>query len=80
MMITGTDEPHASNRAILAKNTSLGIAVAYPEVIQVGQTIYNQTGATIPVVLLWMGFYLSVSLSISFVVNWYNRRVQLVER
>ena len=64
----------------LAKNTSLGIAVAYPEVVAVGQTLYNQTGATIPVVLLWMFFYVSVSLFISAIVNWYNRRVALVER
>ncbi len=64
----------------LAKNTSLGIAVAYPEVVAVGQTLYNQTGATIPVVILWMLFYVSVSLLISAVVNWYNRRVRLVER
>ncbi len=64
----------------LAKNTSLGIAVAYPEVVAVGQTLYNQTGATIPVVLLWMLFYVSVSLFISAIVNWYNRRVALVER
>jgi general L-amino acid transport system permease protein len=64
----------------VAKNTSLGIAVAYPEVVAVGQTLYNQTGATIPVVLLWMLFYVSVSLSISAVVNWYNRRMRIVER
>jgi general L-amino acid transport system permease protein len=64
----------------LAKNTSLGIAVGYPEVVAVGQTLYNQTGATIPVVLMWMLFYVSVSLFISAIVNWYNRRVALVER
>jgi general L-amino acid transport system permease protein len=64
----------------VAKNTSLGIAVAYPEVVAVGQTLYNQTGATIPVVLLWMLFYVSVSLTISAIVNWYNRRMQIVER
>lgn len=64
----------------LAKNTSLGIAVGYPEVVAVGQTLYNQTGATIPVVTLWMLFYVSVSLFISAIVNWYNRRVALVER
>jgi general L-amino acid transport system permease protein len=64
----------------LAKNTSLGIAIAYPEVVAVGQTIYNQTGQTIPVVTLWMLFYVSVSLFISAIVNWYNRRMALVER
>jgi ABC-type amino acid transport system permease subunit len=64
----------------LAKNTSLGVAIAYPEVVAVGQTLYNQTGQTIPVVTLWMVFYVSVSLFISAIVNWYNRRVALVER
>lgn len=64
----------------LAKNTSLGIAVGFAELVSVGRTLYNQTGATVQVILFWMGFYLIVSLSISVVVNWYNRRVQLVER
>ena len=64
----------------LAKNTSLGIAVAYPEVVAVGQTLYNQTGATIPVVTLWMLFYVSVSLFISAIVNFFNNRMKLVER
>jgi len=64
----------------LAKNTSLGIAVGYAEVVAVGQTLFNQTGATIQVILIWMGFYLLVSLILSSIVNWYNRRVALVER
>jgi ABC-type amino acid transport system permease subunit len=64
----------------LAKNTSLGIAVAYPEIVQVGQTLYNQTGQSLPVVLVWMAFFLTVSLTISAVVNYFNRRMQLVER
>ena len=64
----------------LAKNTSLGIAVGYAEVTAVGQTLFNQTGATVQVVLIWMGFYLTVSLILSSIVNWYNRRVALVER
>lgn len=64
----------------LAKNTSLGIAVGFAEIVQSGQTILNQTGNAIQVVLIWMGFYLIVSLLISSVVNWYNRRLALVER
>lgn len=64
----------------IAKNTSLGIAVGYAEVVQVGQTLFNQTGATVQIILFWMGFYLLVSLTLSAIVNWYNRRVQLVER
>ena len=64
----------------LFKNTSLGIAVAFPDIVQVGQTIYNQTGQTFPVVLLWMGFFLSGSLILSAIVNYFNRRLKLVER
>ena len=46
----------------------------------VGQTVFNQTGASIQVILIWMGFYLMVSLTISAIVNYFNRRMQLVER
>lgn len=64
----------------LAKNTSLGTAVAYAEVVAVGFTLSNQTGQSLPIVLTWMVFYLTVSLSISVVVNYYNRKLALVER
>lgn len=64
----------------LFKNTSLGIAVAFPDIVQVGQTIYNQTGQTFPVVILWMGFFLIGSLILSSIVNYFNRRLKLVER
>lgn len=64
----------------LFKNTSLGIAVAYPEIVQIGQTVYNQNGQTIPVLLIWMAFFLVGSLLISAIVNYYNRRTKLVER
>ena len=64
----------------LAKNTSLGIAVAFADIVAVGVTIINQTGQSLPVVLVWMAFFLTVSLSLSAVVNYYNRRMQLVER
>ena len=46
----------------LTKNTSLAIAVGYSDIVQVGQTVYNQTGKTLPVVSIWMLFYLSLSL------------------
>ena len=64
----------------LAKNTSLGIAVAYAEVVAVGQTLFNQTGQALQVFVLWMAFYLTVSLVLSSVVNYYNRKLKLVER
>ncbi|HSJ28029.1 MAG TPA: ABC transporter permease subunit [Acidimicrobiia bacterium] len=64
----------------LAKNTSLGIAVAYPEIVAVGQTLANQTGQFMQTFLLWIVFYLAVSLTLSSIVNYYNRRLKLVER
>lgn len=64
----------------LAKNTSLGIAVAYPEIVAVGQTLANQTGQAMQTFLIWIVFYLLVSLVISGIVNRYNRRLALVER
>ncbi|HVR31201.1 MAG TPA: ABC transporter permease subunit [Acidimicrobiia bacterium] len=64
----------------LAKNTSLGIAVAYPEIVAVGQTLANQTGQAMQTFLIWIVFYLIVSLVLSGIVNRYNRRLALVER
>ena len=64
----------------LMKNTSLGIAVAFPEIVQVGTTILNQTGQSLPVVLVWMGFFVTLSLGISAIVNYYNRKMMIVER
>jgi general L-amino acid transport system permease protein len=64
----------------LVKNTSLAVAVGYSEIVQVGTTVFNQTGRTLPVVAIWMLFYLSCSLTISVVVNWFNIRMKLVER
>ena len=64
----------------LTKNTSLAVAVGMSDMVQVGTTVFNQTGRTLPVVAIWMLFYLSCSLTISVVVNWFNVRMQLVER
>ena len=64
----------------LTKNTSLAIAVGYSDVVQVGQTVYNQTGRTLEVVSIWMLFYLACSLTISVVVNFFNVRLRIVER
>jgi general L-amino acid transport system permease protein len=64
----------------LTKNTSLGIAVAFADITAVGFTLINQTGQSLPVVLVWMAFYLTLSLIISAIVNYYNRKMMLVER
>ncbi len=60
--------------------SSDSIAVGYSDIVQVGQTVYNQTGKTLPVVSIWMFFYLSCSLSISVIVNFFNVRMRIVER
>lgn len=72
--------PLGSQYLNLAKNTSLGIAVAYADIVQVGQTIFNQTGQSLAVFIIWMVFYSLVSLVLSGIVNYYNRKMQLVER
>lgn len=64
----------------LTKNTSLGIAVGYADVVNVGSTVLNQTGRALPVIAIWMLFYLSCSLTISVIVNWFNVRMKIVER
>jgi ABC-type amino acid transport system permease subunit len=64
----------------LAKNTSLGLAVAYADIVAVGFTIMNQTGQSLPVVVVWMAFFVTLSLVISSIVNYYNRKMMLVER
>ncbi|MCY4068063.1 MAG: ABC transporter permease subunit [Acidimicrobiaceae bacterium] len=64
----------------LTKNTSLALAIGYTDLVQVGQTVYNQTGKTLEVVSIWMLFYLACSLTISVVVNFFNVRLKIVER
>jgi His/Glu/Gln/Arg/opine family amino acid ABC transporter permease subunit len=64
----------------LFKNSSLAIAVGFSDIVQVGQTVFNQTGQSIPIFLVWMLFYSIGSLSLSSIVNYYNRKLALVER
>lgn len=64
----------------LAKNTSLGLAVAFADIVAVGFTAINQTGQSLPIVLVWMAFFVTMSLFISGIVNYYNRKLRLVER
>lgn len=58
----------------LAKNTSLGIAIGYPDLFNVFGTIANQTGRTLESIGIVMGIYLVMSLTISALVNQLNRR------
>ena len=70
--------PLASQYLNLAKNTSLAIAIGYPDLMSIGNTIINQTGQAIEVIAILMGVYLTMSLSISAFMIWYNARVALV--
>ena len=64
----------------LIKNSSLAAAVGYPELYNISGTIYNQTGRSLEMIAIMMVLYLSLSLITSALLNWYNARVQLVER
>ncbi len=73
--------PLTSQYLNLIKNSSLAIAIGYPDLFAVaGNTILNQTGRAIEVFSLVMLIYLSFSLLTSLIMNIYNRRVRLVER
>jgi general L-amino acid transport system permease protein len=72
--------PLTSQYLNLTKNSSLAVAIAYPELVAVGGTILNQTGKAIEIISMWMAVYLSLSLLTSALMNWYNARKRLVER
>jgi general L-amino acid transport system permease protein len=72
--------PLTSQYLNLTKNSSLAIAIGYPDLFRIGQTMANQTGQPVPVLILMMGTYLAISLVTSLIMNIYNRRVQVAER
>ncbi|WP_062014433.1 amino acid ABC transporter permease [Aureimonas sp. AU4] len=72
--------PLTSQYLNLTKNSSLGLAIGYPELVAVGSTVLNQSGQSIEVVVVWMTVYLTISVAVSLLMNWFNRRMKLVER
>lgn len=72
--------PLTSQYLNLAKNSSLAIAIGYPDIYFVASTTFNQTGRAVEVMLLLMVTYLTISLAISLVMNLYNKSVQVKER
>ena len=72
--------PMTSQYLNLTKNSSLAVAIGYPDLVSVVNTTLNQTGQAIEGILIIMGAYLTVSLSISVFMNWYNKHIALVER
>jgi general L-amino acid transport system permease protein len=72
--------PLISQYLNLTKNSSLAIAVGYPDLFYVGRTMINQAGRAVPVFIMIMAVYLTTSLTTSVLMNIYNRRIQFVER
>lgn len=72
--------PAASQYVSLFKNSSLGVAIGYPELFNISNTVTTLSGHAIECVLIMAGVYLLISLVISVVMNLYNRAVQIKER
>ncbi len=73
--------PLTSQILNLTKNSSLAVAIAYPDLVAVfAGTVLNQTGQAIEVIAITMGVYLVISLATSYAMNLYNARVAIVER
>jgi general L-amino acid transport system permease protein len=72
--------PLTSQYLSLTKNSSLAIAIGYPDIYFVASTTFNQTGKAVEVMLLIMITYLTLSLIISLTMNLFNRSVQIQER
>ncbi|MBR0824316.1 ABC transporter permease subunit [Bradyrhizobium manausense] len=72
--------PMTSQYLNLTKNSSLAVAIGYQDVVSIANTTLNQTGQAIEAIALIMAVFLTISLGISFFMNWYNARIALVER
>jgi general L-amino acid transport system permease protein len=73
--------PLTSQYLNLTKNSSLAVAIGYPDFVSVFTgTVLNQTGQAVEVILMTMGVFLAISLATSLFMNWFNRRMALVER
>ncbi|MBM6581563.1 ABC transporter permease subunit [Microvirga sp. BT689] len=72
--------PLTSSYLSLFKNSSLAIAIGYPDLVMVSNTTMNQTGQAIEGIAIFMLVYLGLSITISIFMNWYNSRVALKER
>ena len=72
--------PLTSQYLNLTKNSSLAVAIGYPDLYAIGGTILNQTGQAIEVVVVFMCVYLSLSIVTSLFMNWFNSKMALKER
>src|SRR5262249_39255773 len=71
--------PMTSQYLNLTKNSSLAVAIGYQDVVSIANTMLNQTGQAIEAIALIMAVFLTISLSISLFMNWFNARIALVE-
>lgn len=72
--------PLTSQLLNLTKNSSLAVAIGYPDFVQVAGTTINQTGQAVEGVALMMLVYLTLSLLTSAYMNWYNKKIAIIER
>jgi len=72
--------PMTSQYLSLTKNSSLAVAIGYPDLVSIANTTINQTGQAVEGIAMIMAVYLTISLIISALMNIYNRAVALVER
>jgi general L-amino acid transport system permease protein len=73
--------PLTSQYLNLTKNSSLAAAIGYPDLVAVfAGTTLNQTGQAVEIIAMTMAVYLSLSLTISLFMNWYNAKMALRER
>lgn len=72
--------PLTSQYLNLTKNSSLAVAIGYPDVFYVSGTVINQSGRAVEMISIVMLTYLTFSLLTSAFMNWYNQKIKLVER
>ena len=72
--------PLTSQYLNLTKNSSLAVAIGYPDLVSVSNTILNQTGRAVECIFIIMAVYLTLSLLTAGIMNWYNSRVAIKER
>ena len=64
----------------LTKNSSLAVAIGYPDIVSIGNTALNQTGRAVECIAVIMTVYLVLSLATAALAGWYNRRAAIKER
>jgi general L-amino acid transport system permease protein len=72
--------PLTSQYVSLFKNSSIAVVVGYPDLVNIGNTVMNQTGQAVEAIVIMMIVYLAISITTSLLMNFYNRVVAIKER